>query len=173
MGGKVAQLVRHVALQRTQLHVLQVSLLVVVHVARTAQAVVQFHAHIAAAMLGKHDVTVAVDVLGVVEAQFHHCRNHVFQAVGADERATLGDLLDGQERGVGVVGIILSLVMALDHAQKFVFGLSHGDVFFLLDNALQLMERVDGDDVPSLLQHLLDLLQVVCHRLCPAQQTGC
>ena len=56
---------RNVALQFAQLQILLVALFIVKHVAGGVEVVVEFHAHIAAAVLGEGHVAVAIDVLRI------------------------------------------------------------------------------------------------------------
>ena len=93
--GKVVQFVSDIVLQALDGLFLFIALFVEKHISRRTQVVVEFYPHIPATMLRECDVPVGVDVLGVVQTQLHHRRNHVFQPVRADEGARFRHLLNG------------------------------------------------------------------------------
>ena len=111
-------------------------------------------------MFREGDVAVGVDVLGIVQSQFHHGGNHVFQTVAADEGAAFRHLLDGEESGVHV-SLVFRFVLFFDDGEQLAFRFFQRDVFFFLDDALKLVERVDGDDVPAHREGFFDFVEAV------------
>jgi hypothetical protein len=63
-------------------------------------------------VLRENDISVGIDVFGIVKPQLHHGGNHVLEAVGADERSCLGYLLYRKEGGIHSP-VIMSLVLLL------------------------------------------------------------
>ena len=84
----------------------------------------------------------------------------MFEAVGADELTGLRDLLDGQESRVDTP-VIGHLVLLFDDGQQDAFRFLERKVLLFLDDTLQLVEGVDGDDVPASSQNLLDGIKAV------------
>ena len=83
------------------------------HVAGSAEIIVEFLADITTAVLRKHYVSVRIDIIRVVKAQFHHSRNHVFQSVRPYERTSFGYLLYGKECRI-LFYFVAAEVMLLD-----------------------------------------------------------
>ena len=80
-----------------KLPVLQVLLLIVEDIARHGEIIIKLDTNISPAVLAEDDVAVRVDVLGILQTEFHHSGNGMLQPVGSEEMPGFRDLLDRQE----------------------------------------------------------------------------